>query len=464
MLFVVLVAYIFVTYVFPGEIFPVLAPLRITYSLACIGLTLSVGWLLVKRANPLSSRQFWLLTLFAGVVTLSRIVAERYLGSVMNTFHSFGPSIAMFVLAICAVDSFRKMRIIGGVITIVSLLLVVQGAAAYHFGYNASMFVLDPVTRAEYTSASTEEIDSNGTVQDQDSSAGADEGDNDDANDEDVGSTALRIRGLGALHDPNDLALALVFAVPFWGMNWRPGRKLRNFFGVIAPVFFISYGVFLTRSRGGLLALFVVIAIALSRQFGKVAGMMLLAGMLTAGVAVNFTGGRDVASTSESTRGRMDAWSEGLQMLKEQPLLGVGYGEFLEHHTLTAHNSLVLCFAETGLIGYFFWLALVLTTFWELRELRSSPGTDDFDIQLRHWAGILQVALIGLLVAAMFLSRTFVPMLYLALGLVVALSLMARLAGRTVWYPSLPKLGGILIVSEFATIILIYVVARMRFL
>jgi hypothetical protein len=229
-------------------------------------------------------------------------------------------------------------------------------------------------------------------------------------------------------------------------------------------VLLISYGVFLTRSRGGLLALLVVVAIALARQMGKVVATVLLAVVLTAGVAINFTGGRDAASTSESTRGRMDAWSEGLQMLKEQPLLGVGYGQFLEHHTLTAHNSLVLCFAETGLIGYFFWLALVTTTFWELRELRSSPGTDDFDVQLRQWAGILQVALIGLLVAAMFLSRTFVPMLYLALGLVVALSLMARMAGRTIWYPSLPRLGGILLVSEFATIVLIYVVARMRFL
>ncbi len=79
-------------------------------------------------------------------------------------------------------------------------------------------------------------------------------------------------------------------------------------------------------------------------------------------MALDF-GGRSLSiELDESASERLVAWTEGLEMLKAQPILGVGYGQFLDHHTLTAHNSLVLCFAETGLLGCFFWVGLFVVT------------------------------------------------------------------------------------------------------
>jgi hypothetical protein len=43
------------------------------------------------------------------------------------------------------------------------------------------------------------------------------------------------------------------------------------------------------------------------------------------------------------------------------PVFGVSYNSFTDHHERTTHNSFVLCFAELGLLGYFTWLALVVT-------------------------------------------------------------------------------------------------------
>ena len=99
----------------------------------------------------------------------------------------------------------------------------------------------------------------------------------------------------------------------------------------------------------------------------------------------------------------------------------------------------MLCFAETGLVGCFFWVGLIVVTLLELHGLTNLPGTERFDEMARQWAEGLQLALIGLLVAAFFLSRTFVPTLYLILGLAAALAAIARAGNRSVPLPALPN-------------------------
>jgi O-antigen ligase len=149
-------------------------------------------------------------------------------------------------------------------------------------------------------------------------------------------------------------------------------------------------------------------------------------------------------------------------MLKSQPILGIGYGQFLEHHTLTAHNSFVLCFAETGLVGYFFWLGIIVITLVQLRALTKLAGTEPLDGDLRKWAKALQLSVIGFLTAACFLSRTFVPMLYLILGLSAALVLVAKQANKPLRMPSPPRLGTLVLAVEFATIAVVYVIVKLH--
>src|SRR5262249_38632092 len=160
-----------------------------------------------KRSSVLTSVQLWFLACFTVMMALSRIVNEGYLGAVVPTFKAFGPSLAMFVLTVCAVDSLRKLKVAATLIGVLSLVLVLQGVAAYHFGYHADMFLFDPVTRAEYVAGADTDTESEHT-----DSTGS-EGEDPDA-ELDQGSTQVRVRGLGLLHDPNDLALGLVFAVP----------------------------------------------------------------------------------------------------------------------------------------------------------------------------------------------------------------------------------------------------------
>lgn len=460
--FLFFLPYVVTAFVFPGEVFPALAQYRIPYWLGMSGLLFSAVWLALKRDAPLKTLQLWLLVAFTVVVVVSRMVGERWLGSIVPTMNTFGPSLAMFVLTVCSVDSLRKLRIAAACIVVLTLALVAQGVAAYHFGYKTKMFVLDPstsATRAQEYVAGSEDTDALNTPAQRESEGfGVDP--DDELSDYD-GSTALRIRGLGLLHDPNDLAMAFVMALPLLWAGWRSKAMLRNIILIALPSVAVLYGIFLTRSRGGVLAFVVIMCLTLARRIGTVAATLLFIVLMTGGMAASLASGRQVSLSDDSTTGRLDAWSEGLQMLKSEPVLGVGYGQFNEHHDLTAHNSLVLCFAETGLVGYFFWLGLLLLTYVQIRSLKNIPEERPIDRQIKQTAVSLEHAIVGFMIAAFFLSRTFVPLLYLLVGLSVALVLIARQHNRNVWSPSVVNFSGIVLASELGSIVSIYLLVRM---
>src|ERR1017187_1918786 len=92
--------YLALTFIFPGELFPELAPYRITLWVGVLGLLVSV--LTLAPTGKLS-----LLTLpvilTVGVVLsmmLSVMWAERWLGAPMYIFEHFGPTLTLFLLTI----------------------------------------------------------------------------------------------------------------------------------------------------------------------------------------------------------------------------------------------------------------------------------------------------------------------------------------------------------------------------
>jgi len=275
------------------------------------------------------------------------------------------------------------------------------------------------------------------------------------------GDRALRIRGLGMMHDPNDLAMSLIVALGMVGGIWRARWQLRHLLLAAAGAA-LAYGIFLTRSRGGVVALLILIGRFVSSRAGRLPAVVLLIA-LGAGVFAVGVGGRALfAQPDESASERIVAWSEGLEMLKAQPLFGVGFGQFVDHHTLTAHNSLVLCFAETGFIGCFLWVGLLVVTLLELHGIARLPGDAPFDASARRWADGLLLSLYGFMAAAFFLSRTFAPTLYLILGLSAALIAVARGAGRTIPLPAPAVLAATVLACEAAGIGLVYTVVKLH--
>jgi hypothetical protein len=177
----------------------------------------------------------------------------------------------------------------------------------------------------------------------------------------------LRLRGAGFLNDPNDFAQILLIALPLIFIAWRQGRVLANALFVLAPTAVLLWAVYLTHSRGALIGLGVVGLVAARKRLGTAASVALASVLAVGLMALDFTGGRGI-SASEGVD-RLEAWATGLELLKHSPIFGIGFGNFINFNELTAHNSIVLCLAELGLVGATMWLALLVTTTMSLNSL-----------------------------------------------------------------------------------------------
>src|SRR6185295_10091673 len=168
-----------------------------------------------------------------------------------------------------------------------------------------------------------------------------------------------RITYSGIFNDPNDIGLLLVvaLALSIFILRTAAGRLMKLL--MLAAMGWLLYGVYLTDSRGTLLAVLVVLGLEAWRAYGKTAVMVM--GALAVPVLIAFTRLAALSAEEESAENRVEAWYDGVQYLIERPVFGVGWGMFSDENAgLTAHNSIVLAMAELGMPGYVFWLAFVM--------------------------------------------------------------------------------------------------------
>jgi len=221
-----------------------------------------------------------------------------------------------------------------------------------------------------------------------------------------------RINWIGIFNDPNDLALLFVVAV---------GILLSSLFGKVnfiqraaslGAIAFLFYGIFLTNSRGGLLALMATLFFFFVRKtkrfvFGSIIGGLCIFAIFAIGPSR-----LGIISVEEgSAYSRVELWYQGILLFKANPLFGVGFDMYMDSLPQTAHNSYILALAELGVLGLFFWMALIYSSLKGLSVIQAK------DEQLRDSAIGLQSALVGFCVAAFFLSRTYVIMPYLLFAL-----------------------------------------------
>jgi hypothetical protein len=381
------------------DYYPDAAQFRVMLILGLFALAVSTVTMVMRQRASLRRPQVLLMTGFVVAIALSHI-SKRWFGGAYYSLADFGTAMALFFLAVVNIDTLKRLRILSVVLVLIMLVIVIQGALAYHLGINQKVFTI-----LQWA---------------------GDPGNLDNMHPDDIQAVlertgVRRIRGEGFLNDPNDLGQALVMVMPFLALAWRSGRIYQNFFLVIIPGSILFYGLFLTHSRGALVGLGVIVFLATFKKEGKwrLISLVLMGGLVLSAAA--FSGGREYSAQESSAAGRFEAWSDGLQMLRQQPVFGVGYNSFLDYHPeLTAHNSFVLCFAELGMTGYMLWIALLLVTAAEVLIVSKIPGDDEDSELFRHWAKALQLAFFGYLVCAWFLSRTYSPTLYLLIGMLTA--------------------------------------------
>jgi O-antigen ligase len=295
----------------------------------------------------------------------------------------------------------------------------------------------------------------------------------------DAGEWFYRLRGLGEINDPNDFGQVIVGTIPLLFLFWRPKKTTSNLFRVILPVAILVGGVFLTRSRGALVALTAVSVVAARKRIGTVPAVLLAGGLFVASLALHFTGGRDISASAGEDRTAL--WGASLQLLKSHPLFGVGFNQLPNYLGLTAHNTVAVCAAETGFLGLFFWSMFLFPTVRDVLQVSSPEKLADGDPQVaeeellpspRPKSGVLDkteisrigrlvlLSLVGFLVAGWFLSRAFVMTLFLLGGIAEVVYTLAlernMITPRLPLGRVLPYAGGLAI----ALVLVIYVMLR----
>ncbi len=194
---------------------------------------------------------------------------------------------------------------------------------------------------------------------------------------EEGATVIVRIRGRSFLGDPNDFAQFMVSLIPIMFLCWKKGSTFQNFLLVYVPTIVLVYGMYLTHSRGSMVALMAVCIVAFRRRLGTMTSIVGGGLVFLALMAAGFSGGRDVSAGED----RLAAWSTGLLLIRAHPIFGVGFQRFADFNDITAHNTFVVCTAEIGLLGVFFWIMLTYVTVRNSVVLSTSPEQAALDRQ-----------------------------------------------------------------------------------
>jgi hypothetical protein len=276
------------------------------------------------------------------------------------------------------------------------------------------------------------------------------------------GNVVWRLKGQNFLGDPNDFGQLLVCTLPLTFIFWRPRRTVWNLLIVGPMIATIGFGLFFTHSRGALLAVIAVVFVAFRGKLGAIPSMVLGGGLFVGAMAMGASGGRDISAGAGSDRTAL--WGDGMQMLKAHPIFGAGWNEMADQFGMTAHNSVIVCAAELGMFGLFFWSLFLLPTVRDALAVASPTGlTDEVPqpvdespyayaaptmkkldkAEINQLGRLIWLSLVGFMVSAMFLSRAFVMTLFLLGGMAEVVFQMAlergmiqpRLSlGRTIAY------------------------------
>jgi O-antigen ligase len=298
---------------------------------------------ILANSNLWSSVQTYLMLALITATGLSQVM-NGWLGGIIYAWSKFLPSAAVYFFIVANVTTLRKLKIATLATVAACIGVAVESLIGYYSGFQVDTFVLKQNLYAQ----------------------------------EQIVGQLLRVRAVGFLHDPNDFAQMLLIALCFIFVAWQRRKLFMNSVIVLIPATALLWTIYLTHSRGALIALITLSLFAARRRISKTKSLVLTAGLVTVALGLNFMGGRVISASEGSDR--LEAWATGLELFKSAPIFGIGFGSFTDFNNITAHNSLVLCLAELGMVGATIWLGLLVITIMSLNDLLGQEEPpDQFD-------------------------------------------------------------------------------------
>jgi putative inorganic carbon (HCO3(-)) transporter len=242
--------------------------------------------------------------------------------------------------------------------------------------------------------------------------------------------------------DNNDFGLALNMTLPlyFFLAQTERNRWVRRFF---AALFVMTIpAVFFTYSRGALVGLAVVLFLMFLRSRRRA----ILVPVIVAGAVVAVFLAPDAwkqrmdlsrpEAMDASALSRLNSWGYARALAADYPITGGGFATFTpelyEQYAPTKsetaygpHSVYFQVLGEHGYVGLALYLCLILSCFATTRRLRKSARARG-DLDVLHYADMLQLSLVAFLTSGMFLGRAYFDYYFTVVACVTILDLAAR--------------------------------------
>jgi O-antigen ligase len=170
----------------------------------------------------------------------------------------------------------------------------------------------------------------------------------------------------------------------------------------------------------------------------------------------------EVSGEDRTSQARLAFWGFGREVIKDFPVLGVGYDNWLDYcwfvkpggfevytpgfepfvHCLDPHNTYIEAAAEIGIPGFLLYVFMILLVFVINARTRVNAKKTGNNFIL-YTAHALDGGLVGYLISSTFLTVLFYPMFWFQLAFAVALHEVARRqAGIPVREAVIPEVPG----------------------
>jgi hypothetical protein len=240
-----------------------------------------------------------------------------------------------------------------------------------------------------------------------------------------------RLRGTGLFLDPNDFCLILLIAaaISLYFLTDRSLGGARLLW--VGPLILFGYAFSLTESRGGFIALLAGLFALLQCRLGWRRAIGLGAIMLPA-VLLLFAGRQTgISVEAESGQGRLRNWSQALVSFGQDPLFGIGYGNFPEVNPEVVHNSYLESQTELGFFGGTFFIGAFFYALWILARPRNADSpelspdefhhdewnADESNDELERLRPYLTALIVSYATGIILLSRVYIVPTYMVVGL-----------------------------------------------
>lgn len=255
--------------------------------------------------------------------------------------------------------------------------------------------------------------------------------------------------------------LAIVFVYElrkYWGRRKRLLLYLLPFTGLVTIV--------ASSSRGGQLGL---AGVAIWYLLKSRIGLKAVIGIIIASLLLYQVAPPEMLEKFESSgedrtsQARLAFWGFGMEVIKDFPVLGVGYENWLDYcwfvkpggfmiaappgydpyvHCLDPHNTYIEAAAEIGIPGFLLYVFMILLVFVinARTRVKAKEIGNNFILYTAH---ALDAGLVGYLISSTFLTVLFYPMFWFQLALTAALhEVSRRQAGIPVREAVIPEVPG----------------------